>query len=68
MGGVPGEDFFHLFDRDGFAFTSGRVTVDENGPTIFNPVADGKDRYLVLEDGQKVRTFGGLILLARHLR
>ena len=47
---------------------SGRVTVDENGQTIFNPAADGKHRYLVLEDGQKARTLEALILLASQPR
>jgi hypothetical protein len=47
---------------------SGRVTVDENGQTIFNPAADGKHRYLVLEDGQKARTLETLILLASQPR
>jgi purine nucleosidase len=56
-------------DRKYFSLSpAGRVTVDENGQTIFNPAGDGKDRYLVLEQGQKDRTLEALILLASQPR
>jgi inosine-uridine nucleoside N-ribohydrolase len=47
---------------------TGRVTVDEEGRTIFTAALDGKHRFLVLEDAQKARTLETLILLASQPR
>jgi inosine-uridine nucleoside N-ribohydrolase len=42
----------------------GRVTVDDAGRTHFAPAAEGRHRYLILTEAQKVRTLEALILLA----
>lgn len=47
---------------------NGQVRVDEKGNTIFTPSADGKHRYLILDEGQKARTLEALILLASQPR
>ena len=57
----PGQHYFSLPPP-------GRVTVDANGQTIFNPTADGKHRYLILGNDQKTRTLEALILLASQPR
>jgi inosine-uridine nucleoside N-ribohydrolase len=52
-------------DRGYFSLSApGRVTVDDQGRTIFTPGAAGKHRYLILNDSQKVRTLEALVLLA----
>jgi inosine-uridine nucleoside N-ribohydrolase len=44
--------------------TPGRVTVDEQGRTVFTESAGGKHRYLKLDEAQKARTLETLVLLA----
>jgi len=44
----PDEDYFGLSE-------SGRVSVDDRGVTTFQVQADGRDRYLKLNDPQKIR-------------
>ena len=53
-------------DRDYFSLSApGRVTVDDQGRTVFTPAAGGKHRYLILNENQKVRTLEALVLLAQ---
>ena len=47
---------------------AGRVTVDEEGRTVFTESAGGKHRYLKLEEAQKARTLETLVLLASQPR
>jgi hypothetical protein len=47
---------------------SGTVRVDEKGHTIFTPSAEGKHRYLILDEAHKSRTLEALILLASQPR
>jgi len=42
----------------------GKVTVNDEGQTIFTPDPAGKHRYLILNEGQKARTLETLIRLA----
>jgi hypothetical protein len=46
----------------------GTVRVDEKGHTLFTASADGKHRYLILNEAQKARTLEALILLASQPR
>jgi inosine-uridine nucleoside N-ribohydrolase len=46
----------------------GTVRVDDKGNTIFTASADGKHRYLILDDAAKARTLEALILLASQPR
>jgi len=57
----PGRQYFALSPP-------GRVSVDEDGQTHFTPAAEGKHRYLILEDAQKARTREALIELATQPR
>jgi len=57
----PSRDYFGLSDP-------GRVTVDDDGRTVFTPAPDGKHRYLILQEAQKARTLEALILLASQPR
>jgi inosine-uridine nucleoside N-ribohydrolase len=57
----PGSRYFSLSP-------TGRVTVDEKGRTVFTAAADGKCRFLILEEGQKERTLETLVLLASQPR
>lgn len=43
---------------------AGRVTVEKNGATRFDPDDRGRDRYLILRPEQKARTLEALIQLA----
>jgi inosine-uridine nucleoside N-ribohydrolase len=43
---------------------AGRVTVQEDGYTKFEPMENGRDRYLILLDHQKARTIEALTFLA----
>lgn len=43
---------------------AGRVTIDENGYSTFEPQAEGRDRYLILRDEQKPRATEALTLLS----
>jgi inosine-uridine nucleoside N-ribohydrolase len=47
---------------------AGTVRVDEKGHTLFTASAEGKQRYLILDEGQKARTLEALILLASQPR
>jgi inosine-uridine nucleoside N-ribohydrolase len=42
----------------------GRVTVDDQGKTIFTPAADGPHRYLTVNQVQKARTLEAMVALA----
>jgi inosine-uridine nucleoside N-ribohydrolase len=42
----------------------GRVTVDDQGKTIFTSAADGPHRYLTVNEVQKARTLEAMIVLA----
>jgi inosine-uridine nucleoside N-ribohydrolase len=46
----------------------GRVTVTDDGRTVFAPAEDGKHRYLILSPEQKARTLEVLVLLATEPR
>ena len=47
---------------------AGRVTVDEQGRTVFTETAGGRHRYLKLEEAQKGRTLEALVVLASQPR
>lgn len=47
---------------------AGTVRVDDKGNTLFTASADGKHRYLMLDDSAKARTLEALILLASQPR
>ena len=52
-------------DRGYFGISQpGRVTVDDQGVTIFTPAADGNHRYLTVNEVQKARTLEAMIVLA----
>lgn len=53
----PEHDYFELSPP-------GRVTVDEEGYTNFEPWAEGRDRYLILKEDQKKRILEALMLLS----
>ncbi|MEW4564824.1 nucleoside hydrolase [Bremerella sp. JC770] len=50
----------HYFDLS----APGRVTVQDDGYTNFEPAEDGRDRYLILKDDQKARATEALTLLS----
>jgi inosine-uridine nucleoside N-ribohydrolase len=47
---------------------NGKVRVDEKGNTLFTPSAEGKHRYMILDEAGKARTLEALILLASQPR
>jgi purine nucleosidase len=47
---------------------NGTVRVDDKGNTLFTPSAEGKHRYLILDEASKARTLEALILLASQPR
>lgn len=52
-------------DRGYFSLSQpGRVTVDDQGVTIFTPAAEGNHRYLTVNEVQKARTLEAMIVLA----
>jgi inosine-uridine nucleoside N-ribohydrolase len=52
-------------DRGYFGLSEpGRVTVDDQGKTIFTPSAGGPHRYLTVNELQKARTLEAMIVLA----
>ncbi len=53
----PNHDYFQLSE-------SGNVTVADNGLTTFVAAADGRDRYLILDDAAKPRILEALQLLS----
>jgi len=57
----PEADYFSLSPK-------GTVRVDEKGNTLFTASADGKHRYLILNEAAKARTLEALILLASQPR
>jgi purine nucleosidase len=48
--------------------SNGKVRVDEKGNTLFTPSAEGKHRYMILDEAGKARTLEALILLASQPR
>jgi hypothetical protein len=42
----------------------GRITLDPQGRTVFTPVADGRHRYLIVNEIQRARTLEAMIELA----
>jgi len=46
----------------------GTVRVDDKGNTVFTASAEGKHRYLILDQAGKARTLEALILLASQPR
>lgn len=53
----PDHNYFDLSD-------AGNVTILEDGHSKFEPSKDGRDRYLILKDGQKERILEALMLLS----
>jgi purine nucleosidase len=47
---------------------NGKVRVNEKGNTLFTPSAEGKHRYMILDEAGKARTLEALILLASQPR
>jgi hypothetical protein len=47
---------------------SGTVRVDDKGNTLFTALAEGKHRYLILNEATKARALEALILLASQPR
>ncbi|MCC9608644.1 nucleoside hydrolase [Blastopirellula sp. JC732] len=43
---------------------AGRVTIEEDGYSTFEPMENGRDRYLILRDDQKARATEALTLLS----
>jgi inosine-uridine nucleoside N-ribohydrolase len=53
----PNDNYFSLS-------APGKITVLDGGRSHFEPIPDGRHRYLILHDGQKARTLEALIMLA----
>jgi inosine-uridine nucleoside N-ribohydrolase len=57
----PNDGYFSLSEP-------GSIHVDEKGVTTLNPAADGKHRYLVMNDAQRARALEAMILLSSQPR
>tara|TARA_R110002049_G_scaffold27321_2_gene94087 strand:- start:196631 stop:197692 length:1062 start_codon:yes stop_codon:yes gene_type:complete len=53
----PDQNYFDLSP-------AGQVTVEPDGLTTFHPKANGRDRYLIVNDRQKIRTTEALVQLS----
>jgi hypothetical protein len=52
-------------DRHYFSLSQpGRITVLADGASRFDAAAEGKHRYLILDDAQKARTLEAMVMLA----
>jgi inosine-uridine nucleoside N-ribohydrolase len=46
----------------------GRVTVDDEGRTVFTPAAEGRHRYLMVDETQRAQTLEAMVALASQPR
>ena len=57
----PNDDYFSLSEP-------GSIQVDKTGVTTLSPAADGKHRYLVMNDAQRAKALEAMILLSSQPR